>query len=186
MFGVDSQGALQDVRREKLTFGTLVNRLHQALALGLASGGLLLASALPAAAQPGGPCTLASDDVVSAALGVGAQAFESISIPGLVSCGVRIAGDDNDMSMMHITSTPNALLDSISMGGGAAATGQVEVTPADGLGYPAMFLRIPVDGDTLLSLRVQVGDTDFYAFNAHDAADAPARLTALGKAVLPH
>jgi hypothetical protein len=164
-----------------------MNRFHQAIALGLASGGLLLASALPSAALPGGPCTLASDDVVSAALGVPAQAFESISIPGLVSCGVRIGDDDNDMSMMHITTTPDAPLDSISLGGGAGAqTGPVEVTPADGLGYPAMFLRIPVDGETLLSLRVQVGDTDVYAFNAHDAADAPARLTALAKAVLPH
>ncbi len=164
-----------------------MNRFHQAIALGLASGGLLLASALPAAALPGGPCTLASDDVVSAALGVPAQAVESISIPGLVSCGVRAADDDIDMSMMHITTTPDALLDSSAMGGGAGAqSGQVAVTPADGLGYPAMFLRIPVDGNTLLSLRVQVGDMDVYAFNADDTAAAPARLTALGKAVLPH
>jgi len=164
-----------------------VNRLHQAIALGLASGGLLLASALSAAAQPGGPCTLASDDVVTAALGVPAQAVESISIPGLVSCGVSSAADD-DFSIMHITTTPDALLKgSLPMGGGAPEqTGQVEVIPAVGLGYPAMFLRIPADGDTLLSLRVQVGDTDVYAFNAHDTADAPARLTALGKAVLPH
>jgi len=176
-------------RRDKTPeWEILVNRLHQAIALGLASGGLLLASALPAAAQPGGPCTLASDGVVTAALGVPAQAVESISIPGLVSCGVSSAADDVDFSIMHITTTPDALLEgSLPMGGGAPdETGQVEVTPAGGLGYPAVFLRIPVDGDTLLSLRVQVGDTDVYAFNAHDAADAPARLTALGKAVLPH
>lgn len=164
-----------------------MNRLHQALALCLASGGLLLVSALPAAAQPGGPCALASDDVVTAALGGPAHAVESISIPGLVSCGVSSMADD-DFSIMHITTTPDALLESsLPMGGGAPEqTAQVEVTPAEGLGYPAMFLRIPVDGDTLLSLRVQVGDTDVYAFNAHYAADAPARLTALGKAVLPH
>ena len=161
-----------------------MNRLHHLIALGLVSG-LLLASALPAAAQPGGPCTLVSNDALSAALGAPAQAVEAIAIPGLVSCGVLSDADD-DISIMHITVAPDALQDgSLTLPGMAEPSGQVQITPADGLGYSAEFLRIPVDGDTLLSLRVQVGDSDVYAFNTRDAADAPARLTALGKAVLP-
>jgi hypothetical protein len=162
-----------------------VNRLHHLIALGLACGGLVLASALPVAAQPGGPCTLVSDDALSAALGSPARAVEAIAVPGLVSCGVLSDGND-DLSIMHITAAPDALLEgSLPMPGMAEPAGQVEITPAIGLGYSAEFLRIPVDGDTLLSLRVQVGDSDVYAFNTRDTAEAPARLMALGKAVLP-
>jgi hypothetical protein len=65
-------------------------------------------------------------------------------------------------------------------------TGDVQTSPADGLPYSAMFLRIRVDGQTLLTLRVQVSDTDIYGFSTLDGADAPSRLTALGNAVLSH
>src|SRR5438105_14207399 len=119
MLGLSS---VEKTRQDKKTpeGKILVNRLHQAIALGLASGGLLLASALPAAAQPGGPCTLASDDVVTAALGVPARAVESIAIPGLVSCGVRSAADDAECSVVHLTATPDApVADSLPMRGAA-------------------------------------------------------------------
>ena len=60
-----------------------MNRWIQGLALGLASSGLLLASALPAAAQPGGPCTLAPDAAVwvSGALAI-VEEFGSVAAIG--------------------------------------------------------------------------------------------------------
>ena len=133
------------------------NRSYRLIALGLACGGLLLASALPAAAQPGGPCTLVSDDALSAALGAPAQAVEAIAIPGLVSCGV-VSDANDDISIMHITAAPDALLAGGSMPGMGEPSGQIEITPAAGLGYSAEFLRIPVDGDTLIATIESLAD----------------------------
>jgi hypothetical protein len=59
----------------------------------------------------------------------------------------------------------------------------VRTVPVDGIGDSAMFLFIPVNGGTLLSLRVQSG-SDIYAFNAQDDPEAQATLLALANAVL--
>ena len=163
-----------------------MNRFTQALAVGLTSGGLLIASALPAAAMPGGPCAWVSDDVASQALGSPVQAIESISIADLQSCAIRNPGDE-DMSIMHMTASPDALLDgSLPMPGAPKPDAQIQPSPADVPGYSAVFWRMPVDTDTLLTLRVQAGPNDVYGFMTKDAPDALAQLSALATAVLPH
>lgn len=65
----------------------------------------------------------------------------------------------------------------------AGALPPIERTPVSGIGNSAVLLRIPVDDQILVSLRVQRGD-DEYAFNAPDAPDTPERLVTLAKAVL--
>ena len=67
--------------------------------------------------------------------------------------------------------------------GGAGAAPPIERTPVDEIGDSAVLLRIPVDDQMLVSLRVQRGD-DVYAFNAADAPETPDRLITLAKAVL--
>lgn len=158
-----------------------MNRLFHTLSSGLATGGLLLASVTPAAAQPGGQCALVSDAALTQVLGVSAHAYQSISIPDLQSCAVEIA-DADTITIMHITATEQALLESVGPAGGERVN--VTTDAADGFSYPALFLRIPVAGDTLLSLRVQIGDHDVYGFSTRDSADGPARLSAVGHAVL--
>lgn len=59
----------------------------------------------------------------------------------------------------------------------------IETTPVDGIGDSAVLLRIPVDDQILVSLRVQRG-ADEYAFNAADAPETPDRLITLAKAVV--
>jgi hypothetical protein len=161
-----------------------MNRLVQALALGLTSGGLLIASALPAAATPGGPCSFASDDVVSQALGTPTRAIQGLDDPDLQTCAVINPGGGSPLSIFKINAQAvDSLTEGLPGADGAAPTPPVQVDPVGGLGDSAAYLHIPVAGDTMLSLRVQVGDT-VYAFNAKETADAPAMLMSLGKAVL--
>jgi hypothetical protein len=149
---------------------------------------LLIASNLPAAAQPGGPCALAPDAVLAQALGPSAHGTQGLSAPGLESCGVAAAGQPT-ISIYHITSgsDPEDLTAPIGPAKDGAANQpatNVQVTPADGFGEGAIFLAIPVGGaGTLISLRVQRG-AEIYAFNTRDAPDAQATLMAVGKAVL--
>jgi hypothetical protein len=65
----------------------------------------------------------------------------------------------------------------------AGAAPPIESTPVGGIGDSAVLLRIPVDDQMLVSLRVQRGD-DVYAFNGADAPETPDRLLTLAKAVL--
>jgi hypothetical protein len=161
-----------------------MNRLVHALALGLTSGALLMTAALPAAAAPGGPCSFASDDVVSQALGTPSRAIQGLDDPDLQTCAVINPSGGSPLSIFKINASA---VDSMTAGlpgaDGSAPTQPVQVDPVGGLGDSAAYLHIPVDGDTMLSLRVQVGDT-VYAFNAKETADAPATLMSLGKAVL--
>jgi hypothetical protein len=164
-----------------------MNRLFNAVAIGLTTGGWLLASVLPAAAMPGGPCTWVSDDVASQALGSPAQAIESISMTDLQSCAVcNPAGED--ISIMHVTAaSPDAPLEGVPMGGPPGPDVQPpQPSPVDVPGYSAVYWRMPVDSDTLLTLRLQAGPNDVYGFVTKDAPDALAQLTALATAVLPH
>jgi hypothetical protein len=161
-----------------------MNRLAYALALGLTSGGLLFASALPAAAAPGGPCSFASDDVVSQALGSPTHAVQGIELPDLQTCAVIDPSGGSPLSMFKIDSSSDSLTDAGLPGSDVSTPPTpVQVDPVDGIGDSAAYLHLAIDDKTMLSLRVQVG-TIVYAFNAPDTADAPAKLMTLGKAVL--
>jgi hypothetical protein len=59
----------------------------------------------------------------------------------------------------------------------------IETTPIEGIGDSAVLLRIPVDDQMLVSLRVQCG-ADEYTFNAADALDMPDRLFSVAKETL--
>jgi len=150
----------------------------------LTGSGLLFASALPAAATPGGPCSFASDDVVSQALGAPAHVIQAIESPDLQTCAVLNPNGGSPVSLFKINAQSDLLADAQLPGSdGAGPTNPVQVEPVSGLGDSAVYLHLAVDTDTMLSLRVQVGTT-VYAFNAEDTPDAPATLLALGKAVL--
>jgi hypothetical protein len=161
-----------------------MNHLVRALALGLTGSGLLIASALPAAAAPGGPCSFASDDVVGQALGAPAHVIQGIDTPDLQTCAVLNPNGGAPLSLFKINAQADLLGDTQLPGPDSAAqSNPVQVEPVSGLGDSAAYLHLAVDTETMLSLRVQVGTT-VYAFNAQDTPDAPATLMALGKAVL--
>ena len=163
-------------------------RMSQTLSVGFASCALLIASNLPASAQPGGPCALAPDAVLAQALGPTAHGIQGLTAPGLESCGVAAAGQPT-ISIYHITGgvDPDDLTAPIGPGQDGAAdqpTAKVQVTPADGVGDQAVFLTISVgEAGTLLSYRVQRG-AEIYAFNTRDAPEARSTLIEVGKAVL--
>jgi hypothetical protein len=167
----------------------MMKRATHLLAIVLSSATLLGAASWPAAAQPGGPCGIASDDVLAQALGPAAHGVQAFSVPGLESCSVSQGDDANaaGITILHVSGpmTPQDLGAPIGPAGGAGpAPDQIQRTPVDGIGDSALLLKIPVgDAGVLVSLRVQRG-ADVYAFNTQDAADAPARLTALAQAVL--
>jgi len=135
-------------------------------------------SAVATAAQtgPGGPCGMVSDAVIAPA-----HAIETINVPGLESCAVQ-DGAATPITILHI-SGPVDPADMDGQGQPPDAVPPIEITPVDGIGYSAVLLRIPVDDQTLVSLRVERGD-DVYAFNTADAPDTPDRLITLAKAVL--
>jgi hypothetical protein len=165
-----------------------MNRMPQLLSAGVASCALLIASTLPTAAQPGGPCALAPDAVLAKALGPSAHGIQGLTAPDLESCGVAAAGKPN-ISIFHITigSDPEDLTAPIgpTQDAGADQPAQVvQVTPVDGFGDQAVFIAIPVgDAGTVISLRVQRG-AEIYAFNTRDAPEAQATLMEVGRAVL--
>lgn len=134
------------------------------------------AAAALAQSGPGGPCSIVSDAVIAPA-----RAIQSVNVPGLESCAVQ-DGAATPMTIMHISGP----IDPADMGGDGEASGAsppIESTPVDGIGDSAVLLRIPVDDETLVSLRVQRGH-DVYAFNGADAPETPDRLITLAKAVL--
>ena len=135
-------------------------------------------SAGAAAAQtgPGGPCGIVSDAAIAPA-----HAIETINVPGLESCAVQ-DGAATPMIVLHI-SGPIDPADMAGEGQASGAAPPIERTPVAGIGDSAVLLRIPVDDQTLVSLRVHRGD-DVYAFNGPDAPETPDRLITLAKAVL--
>jgi len=125
---------------------------------------------------PGVPCGIVSDAVIAPA-----HAIETVNVPGLESCAVQ-DGAATPITILHI-SGPIDPADMAGEGQTSGAAPAIESTPVGGIGDSAVLLRIPVDDETLVSLRVQRGD-DVYAFNGADAPDTPERLVTLAKAVL--
>jgi hypothetical protein len=110
-----------------------------------------------------------------------AHAIQSVNVPGLESCAVQ-DGAATPITIMHISGP----IDPADVAGQGQASGPppaIERTPVDGIGDSAVLLRIPVDDQTLVSLRVQRGE-DVYAFNGADEPETPGRLFALAKVVL--
>jgi len=135
-------------------------------------------SVVATAAQtgPGGPCSMVSDAAIAPA-----HAIETVNVPGLESCAVQ-DGAATPITILHI-SGPIDPADIADQGQAPGAAPPIETTPVDSIGDSAVLLRIPVDDETLVSLRVQRGD-DVYAFNGADAPETPDRLISLAKAVL--
>jgi hypothetical protein len=137
-----------------------------------------LSTAVASAAQsiPGGPCSFVSDAVIAPA-----HAIQSVNVPGLESCAVQ-DGAASPITIMHI-SGPIDPADLAGEGETSGAAPPIESTPVDGIGDSAVLLRIPVDDQTVVSLRVQRGQ-DVYAFNGADLPETPDRLISLAKAIL--
>jgi hypothetical protein len=134
------------------------------------------AAAAAAQTAPGAPCSLVLDAVIAPA-----HAIETVKVPGFESCAVQ-DGAATPITILHI-SGPIDPADVTDQGQGPGAAPPIESTPVGGIGDSAVLLRIPVDDETLVSLRVQRGD-DVYAFNGADAPETPDRLLSLAKAVL--
>jgi hypothetical protein len=134
------------------------------------------AAAAAAQSSPSGPCSFLPDAVIAPA-----HAFETVKVPGLESCAVQ-DGDASVITVLHI-SGPIDPGDVAGEGLPSSAPTSIDTRPVDGIGDSAVLLRIPVDDQTLVSLRVQRGD-DVYAFNTADAPETPDRLFSLAKTVL--
>lgn len=146
------------------------------LCLCTVTAALSVAAVATAAQSRGGPCSFVSDAVIAPA-----HAIETVRAPGLESCAVQ-DGAATPITILHI-SGPIDPADFVDESEASGAPPPIERTPVDGIGDSALLLRIPVDDQTLVSLRVQRGD-DVYAFNTADAPETPARLITLAKAVL--
>lgn len=132
--------------------------------------------AIAAQSGPGGPCTIVPDAAIAPA-----RTIQSINVPGLESCAVQ-DGAATPLTIMHI-SGPIDPADMAVEGQASGPPPAIDRTPVDGIGDSAVLLRIHVDDQTLVSLRVQRGD-DVYAFNGPDAPETPDRLITLARAVL--
>lgn len=139
----------------------------------------LSGTAVAAAAQSGlgGPCGIVSEAAIAPA-----HAIETVNVPGLESCAVE-DGAATAITILRISGPTDPAADMAGQGQGFGAAPAIERTPVDGIGDSAVLLRIPVDDQTVVSLRVQRGD-DVYAFNGADAPETPDRLITLAKAVL--
>jgi hypothetical protein len=177
-----------------------MHAISRLLALGLTAGALLTATSLPAAAQGfGSSCAVASDTVVSQALGPTAHSMGGLaSGTGLDICAVTVGAQV--ISLMHIanatgpalnTSDAQAMFDAMSAagptapgGGAGAAATLVQTTPVSGVGDAAVLMLLQQPGvGSFQSLIVQHG-SDVFSFNTDDSTDAQTQLVALATAVL--
>src|SRR5712692_7817397 len=133
-----------------------MNRLFALVSCGL----LFSVSALPAAAQPGGPCSLISDAALSQVLGSPAHVLSLMSNPIAASAGTMGVADmcyaqlggQNVVMITHMVGLPtpgdaNGVLamtqggpTSVGSGGGQLDPSKLTTTPISGLGDAAMLL----------------------------------------------
>lgn len=160
----------------------------------------LVAGALPAAAQPGGPCSMISDDALTQALGSPAHAIGITSNPNAASAGepmvaemcVAQLGGDNALMITHMVNV-QAPGDVSSMLAGAqagpiAALANVDpslltATPVSGVGDIAVLLSGTKDGKPYGILSAWRG-TDGFSLIASGAADPQTSLPAVAQAIL--
>jgi hypothetical protein len=176
-----------------------MNRLSLLVGSGLLV--LLVVRAVPVAAQPGGPCSLISDDALSQALGgpAHAQSLFSNAAPANTSgpvvsdmCYAQLGGQ-NVLVMMHMVGVQspgdtNGVL-GLTQGGAAAGLGgavdpsTLAMAPISGVGDAAVLLTATRGADQYAQLIVWSG-TDGFSFAATGLADPQTTLTDLAQAVL--
>jgi len=169
----------------------------------VAVAGLLLASALPVAAQTQTlSCPIADDALATRALGLGVsgQAIQT-NVPGLDACdfedtsGTAITVSRQNgafgsyttsgvaalaaMFIPDLPDTAQAQIAALSQTGIKVTLPGFELSSLGGLGDAALWVKSD-SGDSLLAQR----GADAYAFETDDAPDAQAKLTALARAVL--
>jgi hypothetical protein len=160
---------------------------------------VLAAGALPAAAQPGGPCSLVSDDSLSQALGTTAHALGIISNSAGASgqstiadmCVAQLGGDNNLMitHMINVQAPGDASAAlSIAQGGPLGGLAAVDpalltTTPITGLGDTAVLLSGTKNGSTYGILVVWRG-SEGYTLIGSGLADPQTNLTGVAQAIL--
>ena len=179
-----------------------MNRVSRLIAISLTSGGLLAGTVLPAAAQPTTQCAIASDAVISQALGPAAHAQGLVTPVGMDTCLVFDGSSDKPITVLHLTGIldPSGLAqpaagapsfnkftppwfvqgtpDATSMSSASASAQSVP-----GLGDYAMLLSATQGGQTVTTLTV-VSGTDTFSFVSEGGTDAPTKLPTLAKAVI--
>jgi hypothetical protein len=156
-----------------------MNRLISLVCGGVVLGASVLAGALPAAAQPGGPCGLVSDDALSAALGQPVHAIGMLSNGSAVGGGPAVAdmciaplGGQNAIMITHVVGvqTPGDLsgTPSLPQGGAGSLAGLAAVDPSlltvtqlSGLGDAAVLMTGNPNGQLYGNLMVWRGGESF-------------------------
>jgi hypothetical protein len=181
------------------------NKMQRTLVSGVLAIVLLLVPPLSAAAQST-PCPMASDDVVSTALGGPVQGTTTpTAVSGLDFCDfVDASGTDFGvyresnafgpgeggaaaLATRYIPQLPDAVraqIDALNQIGINIAVPGYEIAAVPGLGDAAIWVKTELLPGTFNdSLIVQQGG-DAFSFNGDDSPDAQMRLTALAQAVL--
>jgi hypothetical protein len=160
---------------------------------------VLAAGAVPAAAQPGGPCSLISDDALSQALGASAHAMGLISNSAAASSGqatvadmcVAQLGGNNSLMITHTVSVQApgdasaalSIAQSGAFGGAAVDPALLSTTLISGLGDTAVLLSGTKDGSTYGVLVVWRG-SEGYTLIGSGLADPQTNLTGVAQAIL--
>ena len=165
-------------------------------------GGLVVLAhgALPAAAQPGGPCSLVSDDALSRALGTSAHALGIVSNPAAATvgqtaiaemCVTQLSGD-NALMITHMVGvqSPGDASAALSMSQRGPLTGLSAIdpailttTPISGLGDTAVLLSGNEDGQSYGVLVVWRG-TEGFSLIGSGLTDPQTSLTGVAQAIL--
>ena len=165
----------------------------------------LVAAALPVAAQPGGPCSLISDDALSSALGTAVHGMGMISNnpataagdgPAVVDmCLAQLGSDNNALIIVHMVGVQAPGDVSGMMGltqGGTAGigggTGAIDpsllsMTQISGLGDTAVLLSGAPNGQLYANLIVWRG-TEGFSLTGTGLSDPQTSLTAVAQAIL--
>jgi hypothetical protein len=174
-----------------------MKRLLATLCSGLV---VLAAGALPVAAQPGGPCSLISDDALSQALGTSVHALGIVSNPAAGTNGQNAIADmcvtqfsgGNALMMTHMVGVnspgdASAALSATQNGpfAGLAAVDPtvLTTTPVSGLGDTAILMSGNKDGQSIGILVVWRG-TEGFSLIGSGLADPQTNLTGVAQAIL--
>ena len=161
---------------------------------------LVVAGVVPAAAQPGGPCTMISDDMLSQVVGSPAHALGIISNPAAANAGQSAVSEmcvaqmsgGSAVMMTHMVGVQspgdtNAAL-AMNQGGPFAALAAVDPsvltsTTITGLGDTAVLMSGNKDGQTIGVLVAWRG-TEGFSLIGSGLADPQTTLTGVAQAIL--
>lgn len=182
-------------------YSDAMNRLLPLIGSALLLCSSLIAPPLTASAQPGGPCTVISDDALSQALGSSVHALGLLSnepistegTPTVTDMCIASLSQSNALIISHVAGiqTPgdiSGMLDAsqnnpTALLGGAAATSGMTATQLPGLGDTAVLLSGNSDGKDVAILVVWRG-AEGYSLIGSGFGDPQTTLTGVAQAIL--